>query len=91
MNNPKVWSTTDIALAAYVNMRGKTSGISLTKVERNGKDSKYFFKDRNDKIDELIVQFPASESFEFDSMVRVLKSLGHSKNIRNKGRNNNRP
>jgi len=89
MGNAKVWSTTDIALAGYVNMLGQDHGITLAKVERNGSSSKYYFTDPNNKIDELIVKFPASESYRFDSMVRVLKSLGYSKDVAD-GRRGNR-
>jgi len=90
MNTPPIiWKTNDIALGAYVNMRAKRDpslGVTLVKVERNGASSTYLFKDEQDKIDELIVQFPSSESAEFDSQVRMLKSIGHSKNGGSNGR-----
>jgi len=77
MSNSRVWSTKDIALAAYVSMRGESEGIALAKVERNGKDSEFFFRDPNEKVDEITMEYPRSESFKFDAVIRVLKSLGY--------------
>jgi hypothetical protein len=78
----RVWSTTDIALAAFVAMRGEGDGIALAKVDRNGSSSTFVFKDEKDRIDGLIVQWPSTECFKFDSVVRALKSLGYSKSAR---------
>jgi hypothetical protein len=79
----QTWKTQDIALGAYVMLRIKRepdAGVQLRKVERKGANSMYFFRDDKDVIDGWLVDFPGSESFEFDSQVRVLKSIGHSKN-----------
>ncbi len=83
---PRVWETQDIALAGYVNMvsensrlRGEDNGVRLIKVVPNGRTSTYVFKDFNDNLDGLIVEFPGTESFRFDAMVGVLKSMGHSR------------
>jgi len=78
-----IWKTQDIALGAYVLMRVKRDkelGIRLRKVERKGANSTYFFADDKDVIDDVLVDFANSESCDFDSQIRVLKSIGHSKN-----------
>jgi hypothetical protein len=83
------WETKDIALGAYVLMRAKRDenlGVRLVKIERNGRDSTYVFSDRDGRVDEITVDFAHSESFEFDAQVRVLKSIGHSKNGGSGGR-----
>jgi len=85
MSDNKVRSTQDIAIAAYVSMCGEAEGITLVKVSANGNQSDFVFKDPNEKFDEIAVKFPQSESFKFDSAVRVLKSLGYSKRKRNNG------
>lgn len=75
----RVWTTTDIALAAFVSLCGERDGITLQKVERNGSASIFVFKDERGTIDGLLVRWPTSECFRFDSKVRALKSLGYSK------------
>jgi hypothetical protein len=75
----RVWSTTDIALAAFVTLCGECDGITLQKVERNGSASVFVFRDEHASIDLLLVRWPTSECFRFDSKVRALKSLGYSK------------
>ena len=82
MGENNSWWTKDIAIAAYVSMRGEKEGITLLKVERNGRESKFYFKDPNSKIEGITMSFPQSESFKFDSAIRVLKSLGYSNNIK---------
>jgi len=77
-----VRDTTDIALAAYMSMRAKrdkTLGLRLQKVERNGVGSMFVFKDEKDLWDEIVAEFPHSESCEFDLQVRALKAIGYSR------------
>jgi len=75
------WETKDIALAAWVSLKGEEHGIRLLKVVRNGKNSfgVFTFTDPDGKVDELIARFPNSEAQRFDSVMRSLKALGHSK------------
>jgi hypothetical protein len=73
------WDTRDIAVAAYVNMRGPEFGVRLLKVEKNGKESRFFFKGDLDAIENLTVEYPPSESCRFDASVCALKALGYSR------------
>ena len=84
----------DIGVAGYLNMlaeearqrgEGEALQIRLVKVVRNGRKSTFFFKGPEAVIDNLSVQFPGSESFRFDSMVRTLKSLGYSRDGKPRG------
>lgn len=90
MSDDTVRSIQDIGLAAYINVFGAAEGITLVKVSGNGSQSDFVFKDPNEKFDEIAVRFPQSESFKFDSAVRVLKSLGYSRRKKNNGRTNGR-
>jgi hypothetical protein len=74
-----IWDTRDIAVAAYVNMRGAEFGVRLIKVDKNGKESRFFFRGDLERIEELIVSYPTSESCRFDSAVCALKALGYSR------------
>lgn len=79
---PGIYDTRDIALAAFIAMKGESKGVKVLKVEREGAQSRFFFKNSNGIIDKLILDFPTSESFRFDAKMRALKSMGY---VRGKG------
>lgn len=84
MSDAGVRSTQDIALAAYICMRGEEDpslGVTLVKVNPKGPMSEFFFRDSRSMIDQLAVDFEGSGSQRFDAKIRVLKTLGRLKKV----------
>lgn len=79
------WETTDIALAAWISLKGEEHGIRLSKVMRNGKAFGLFVfrvpetNGHGPSLDDIIAAFPGSEAHRFDAIMRSLKAMGHSK------------
>lgn len=78
---PDYRTTTDIAIAAYMMVRG----LHVKKAERrNGGGGRtrfsFTFHDPEGKFDEYANDFPNSESQVFDSKMRVLKKMAYQQN-----------
>jgi len=72
------FSTNDIAMAAYLFYRK----LSLKSAIRDqGMKFKFCFDDPDNKAEQMTIDFINSESREFDSSMRSLKSLCHTKNM----------
>lgn len=70
--NGKIYVTSDIALAAFLMMKGMKL-ISATR-ERNGR-FRFEFDDANNEADKFAVGFVNSESAKFDAHVKNLKNI----------------
>jgi len=70
--------TNDIAMAAYLFYRK----LSLKSAIRDqGSKFKFCFDDPDSQAEQMTIDFINSESREFDSSMRSLKSLCHTKNM----------
>ena len=72
MMSSKKFITADIAIAAFLMMKGMKL-ISATR-ERNGR-FRFEFDDPNNKADQFAVEFVNSESAKFDAHVKNLKNI----------------
>ena len=70
--NIKVYVTSDIAIAAFLMMKGMKL-LSATR-ERNGR-FRFEFDDKDQKADKYAVEFANSEAAKFDAHVKNLKNL----------------
>jgi len=72
MSNKQIFVTADIAIAAFLMMKGMKL-ISATR-ERNGR-FRFEFDDPNNEADKFAVEFVNSESAKFDAHVKNLKNI----------------
>jgi len=72
MKNSKIYITSDIAIAAFLMMKGMQL-LSATR-ERNGRFRFEFNNDKNE-ADKFAVEFVNSESAKFDAHVKNLKNI----------------
>ena len=72
MMSGKIYITSDIAIAAFLMMKGMQL-VSASR-ERSGR-FKFQFDDANNEADEFAVQFVNSESAKFDAHVKNLKNI----------------
>ena len=72
MKNNKLYITSDIAIAAFLMMKGMKL-LSATR-ERNGR-FRFEFDDANNQADKFAVEFVNSESAKFDAHVKNLKNI----------------
>ena len=70
--NHKIFITADIAIAAFLMMKGMKL-ISATR-ERNGR-FRFEFDDPKNEADKFAVEFVNSESAKFDAHVKNLKNI----------------
>tara|TARA_B100001057_G_scaffold91795_1_gene88071 strand:- start:381 stop:608 length:228 start_codon:yes stop_codon:yes gene_type:complete len=70
--NKNIYNTSDIALAAFLMMKGMQL-LSASR-ERNGR-FRFEFDDTNQLGDKYAVQFVNSESAKFDAHVKNLKNI----------------
>ena len=68
----KIYVTSDIAIAAFLMMRGMKL-INATR-ERNGR-FRFEFDDANNEADKFAVAFVNSESAKFDANMKNLKNI----------------
>lgn len=74
MGEIREFSTTDLALAGYLKMRG----LRLVRVDRTDPRRAVFtFDDSIDVAEQLVLEFANSESRRFDAEVRALKKVIH--------------
>ncbi len=72
MKNGKIYVTSDIAIAAFLMMKGMKL-LSATR-ERNGR-FRFEFDDARNEADKFAVEFVNSESAKFDAHVKNLKNI----------------
>ena len=72
---PQVRVTKDLALAAYLKMKG----IPIVRATRRGRDFEFTFRDPDGLWDSLTIEFVNSECSRYDDSMRSLKKLS-SKN-----------
>lgn len=75
MNENKTYSTSDIALAAYL----KLKGLRLIECGRADKFN-FVFEDHDDQGEQLAIEFINSDMRKYDDEIRSLKKIIYSKN-----------
>ena len=82
-DSPKIWTTSDMAFAAYAKMRSqmdRSLGVQFVGASRRHSGRYEFrFEDPNGACDKLTDDFAVSESQRFDSEVTTLRKLVASK------------
>ena len=68
---PRVRTTKDLALAAYLKMKG----LPIVRASRRGRDFEFTFRDPEEQWDTLTVEFVNSECSRYDDAMRSLKKL----------------
>lgn len=68
---PRVRTTKDLALAAYLKMKG----LPIVRAARRGRDFEFTFRDPEDRWDPLTIEFVNSECNRYDDSMRTLKKL----------------
>ena len=66
-----VFETPDLGFAAYLRMKD----LKLKGIGKDNKRFKFLFENKKDKIEEFKLEFINSESYRFDSNVRILKLM----------------
>jgi len=69
----RVWSTRDLALAAFC----LEHGLEVVRASRRGREFEFLFRDPEGRADGLAVQFANSPEARFDAAMRALKKLCH--------------
>ena len=70
-----IYKTSDLALAAYITMKG----LKLISAERlEGGNFKFQIEDPNDMANALAIEYVGSDFCQFDNKVRALKKLLYS-------------
>lgn len=75
MSKHETYTTSDIALAAYL----KLQGLRLIECGRGNKFS-FVFEDPNSQAEQLAIEFINSDIRRYDDEVRSLKKIIYSKN-----------
>ena len=76
-SNVKVFETADLGFAAYLKMKE----VELKEIGKNDKRYKFVFELNEDLIEKLKVEFVNSESYKFDSNIRILKLMIKSSRV----------
>jgi len=72
----RVWSTRDLALAAFC----LEHGLEVVRASRRGREFEFLFRDPDSRADALAIQFANSPEARFDAAMRALKKLCHRDN-----------
>lgn len=69
----RVWSTRDLALAAFC----LEHGLEVVRATRRGREFEFLFRDPEGRANALAIQFANSPEARFDAAMRALKKLCH--------------
>jgi hypothetical protein len=72
MEIEKIFKTSDLAIAAFLMMKGKK--LLEASVEKGGKFN-FYFEDKENICSQYVIDFANSESAKFDSHVKNLKNI----------------
>lgn len=67
----RVWSTRDLALAAFC----LEHGLEVVRASRRGREFEFLFRDPEGRADALAIEFANSPEARFDAAMRALKKL----------------
>jgi len=73
MRRSQVWSTRDLALAAFC----LEHGLEVVRATRRGREFEFLFRDADSRGNDLAVAFTNSPEARFDAAMRALKKLCH--------------
>jgi hypothetical protein len=75
-NSKNIYSTSDLALAAYL----KLKGLKLVGAKKNNKRFDFTFEDPDDRAGEIALEFVNSDMRRYDDEIRSLKKIIYTEN-----------